>query len=226
MIVLVGIMIVVLLVRQRDNRLSRAFIIKTFTICCIAVLALFVAFGVLRGATGADFLVSSFLGYTVSSYNRLAAMLAGVLHYPYSGHGLYISAFASFNNSFNTLTGLRYFLDWPTFDTVWRSEFDAVSAAGLDGELIWSGAPGYAFADLGWFSPFLFFIYGAITAWAWRSLHRGNIAGIIIYPWCAFCTLFWFGTNYYLDSKFADLVLVMICLYVYEKSCLSIDETR
>ena len=216
MIVLAGVMIVVLLVRLREGTLTSSFAIKAICISSGFVPLIFIVFSILRGVTNAEFLIGSFMGYTVSPYNRLAAMLGGILHYPFSGKGIYFSAFASFNNSFNAVFRLNRFLQWPDFDTVWRSEFDAVSAAGLDGRLIWSGTFGYIFADLGWFSPLLLFLYGLGTGWTWHSLQFGRVVGVVLYPWCAYCNLFWSGTNYLLDSKLADLLLVTIALYVYE----------
>ena len=39
-----------------------------------------------------------------------------------------------------------------------------------------------------------------------------------MYPWCAFCILFWHGTNLLLDVKFVVLLLVCGGLAVYERS--------
>jgi hypothetical protein len=99
---------------------------------------------------------------------------------------------------------------------VWRSEFDAVAAAGLNGQLIWSGAFGYIFSDLGWFSPLLLYVYGLATGWTWRSQKLGRVLGAILYPWCGFCILYWFGTNYLLDPKAAVLILCVILISLYE----------
>jgi hypothetical protein len=170
----------------------------------------------LRGSTGPDVLIGDILGYTIAAYNRLAAVLDGRLRYPFSGRGLYISGFVAFNNTFNYIFHVNQLFSWPDFDTVWRSEFEAVSSAGLNGRLIWSGAFGYAFSDLKWAAPLLIFIYGLVTGWAWRLLKLGKTAGIVLYPWCAFCVLFWFGTNYLLDPRAVVLFLVATALGLYE----------
>ena len=216
MVVVSGMVIVSVLVRQRDGKLTSAFVWRVIFIACVAVIVIFAGFAVIRGGKTLDYMVGAFAGYTISSYNRMAAMLAGILHYPFAGRGLYISAFASFNQTFNDLTHLSRIMGWPSFDAVWRSEFDAVSTAGLDGNLIWAGTFGYIFEDFGWFSPLVLFAYGLITGWCWRSLKLGRIAGVVFYPWCAYCILFWFGTNYMLDSKAVDLVLIVLFLATYE----------
>jgi hypothetical protein len=146
----------------------------------------------------------------------LAAVLDGRLHYPYSGRGLYISGFVAFNKTFNNIFHVNQLFSWPDFDTAWRSEFGAVSSAGLDGRLIWSGAFGYVFSDLKWASPLLLFIYGLVTGWVWHLLKLGKTVGVVLYPWCAFCVLFWFGTNYLLDPRAIVLLLVALALGLYE----------
>lgn len=211
-----GIAIVVLVLRIKEGRLTSRFVFSFALAFGGSILMLFVAFSLLRGLSNPTFLIPNILGYTISSYNRLAAMLAGILRYPFAGKGIYISAFLAFNRSFNHVIPLNSFLEWPDFVSVWRSEFDAVSAAGLDGRLIWSGTFGYLFADLGWFTPLILFVYGIATGWAWRLLQLGKTAGVVIYPWCAFCVLFWFGTNYLLDPKLADLLIVVVALNYYE----------
>ena len=105
---------------------------------------------------------------------------------------------------------------WPDKDADWRSQFNAVAAAGLNGDLIWSGAFGYIFSELKWLSPLLLIIYGLLTGWAWRALKLGRTVGILLYPWCAFCVLFWFGVNYLLDTQPVILLIDAIFLSFYE----------
>lgn len=218
--VLAGVAVVLLVTKLRNGNLTPALAFKSIIGLSGFAVLLFVGISVLRGLDSVDSAISNILGYSFASYNRLAAILAGDLRYPYAGRGLYISAFASFNRTFNHIFHLNRFLDWPDFETVWRSEFGAVSAAGLDGRLIWSGSFGYIFSDLGWFSPLLLFVYGLATGWAWRQMKLGTVAGIVLYPWCAFCILFWFGTNFLLDPKAVDLLALFVLLALYE-SCLT-----
>jgi len=210
-----GIVILLLLRRLIDGKLRPLSALKFAAFFAGSIAALFVSFSILRGSAGPA-LIGDILGYTIAAYNRLAAVLDGRLRYPFSGRGLYISGFVAFNNTFNRIFHVNQLFSWPDFDTVWRSEFGAVSSAGLNGRLIWSGAFGYAFSDLKWASPLLLFVYGLVTGWAWRSLKLGKTAGIVLYPWCAFCVLFWFGTNYLLDPRAIVLLLVAIALSLYE----------
>jgi hypothetical protein len=211
-----GIVILFLLRKLIAGKLKPLSALKFAAFFAGSIGALFVSFSMLRGSTGPDVLMGDILGYTIAAYNRLAAVLDGRLRYPFSGRGLYISGFVAFNNTFNYIFHVNQLFSWPDFDTVWRSEFEAVSSAGLNGRLIWSGAFGYAFSDLRWAAPLLIFIYGLVTGWAWRLLKLGKTAGIVLYPWCAFCVLFWFGTNYLLDPRAVVLFLVATALGLYE----------
>jgi hypothetical protein len=223
--VLAGVVIVVVATKLRNGHLTSAFAFKSIVGLLVAAVVLFLGISVLRGLDNFDAVFSDISGYSIASYNRLAAMLAGNLRYPYAGRGLYISAFASFNRTFNQIFHLNQLLDWPDFASVWNSEFGAVSAAGLDGRLIWSGSFGYIYSDLGWFSPLLLLVYGLVTGWAWKQMKRGTVGGIVLYPWCAYCILFWFGTNFLLDPKAVDLLALFAILALYE-SCLSTARTR
>jgi len=51
----------------------------------------------LKGALDLSTQVSTFIGYTIAAYNRLAAVLNGSLHFEYTGRGIYFSNFISFN---------------------------------------------------------------------------------------------------------------------------------
>lgn len=212
-----GIAVIFLTRKLARGKLTALSIVKFAFIFISLVVTLFLSFTILRGNSAAeDIIIANLLGYTIASYNRMAAILNGSLHYPFSGHGVYISSFFSFNNTFNKIFHLSQLLAWPDFNSVWRSEFDAVNDAGLNGGLIWSGAFGYIFSEMEWFSPLLFFVYGVATGWAWRALKLGKTAGILLYPWCAYCVLFWFGANYMLDPKLFDLLIDVIGLGLYE----------
>jgi hypothetical protein len=86
----------------------------------------------------------------------------------------------------------------------------------LDGRLIWSGAFGYIFSDLGWFSLPFVFGYGMLYGVVWNWINRGKVLGIVLYPCFGFCALFWIGSNYLLDQPSEILSIVAIILIVYE----------
>jgi hypothetical protein len=40
---------------------------------------------------------------------------------------------------------------------------------------------------------------------------------IVLYPWCAFCILFWAGYNVMFDGRITELVKMAVALTVYDK---------
>lgn len=179
----------------------------------LGIALIFIAFSMLRGADSAETLLSDLVGYTIASFNRLAALLDGQMHFPYGGTGVYFSGFVSFNESFSRLLPLAEWLDLPTFNTMWESEFDAVGRAGLNENLIWATAFGYLYSEVGWFTPWLFIPYGALAQWAWIRLAHGSPIAATVYPWIAFCVLFWLGTNFLLDTKFFVILIIGMLIH-------------
>ena len=102
----------------------------------------------------------------------------------------------------------------------WQSEFGAMGPAGLSENAIWTGTFGYIYADIGWFAPLFVFFEGVLCGVVWRSIKLGRPLGIVLYPWFAFCILFWFGMNSLLENKLLPLVLDVIGLSLYELLCL------
>jgi hypothetical protein len=184
-------------------------------IFCLAVLFFGIAF--LRGVDSWDDQVHTLIGYTAASYNRLAAVVNGTLRYPFADRGLYLSAFVSFNHTWNQLVPLARLMNWPSQLEVWGAEFGAVTRAGLDGTLIWSGAFGYIFSDLAWFSfPFIFG-YGILYGLAWNWIKRGKVLGVVLYPAFAYCALLWVAANSLLDSQRVVLLVAALILAGYER---------
>jgi hypothetical protein len=140
----------------------------------------------------------------------------GVLRYPFAGRGLYLSSFAAYNHTFNRILPLRTMMNWPDYVEVWGAEFGAIDRAGLDGGAIWSGAFGYIFSDLGWFSVPFVFGYGLLYGVVWNWIKRGKVVGIVLYPCFGFCVLFWLGSNFLLDSQPALLLVAAMALAAYE----------
>ena len=187
------------------------FIFRSGIVAAIFISLLFFVFSFMRGTDSWDGQVNQLIGYTAASYNRLAAVVNGDLRYPFAGHGLYLSS---------VVTRSRFLLgdvlNAPDVRDAWASEFGAVSRVGLDGRLIWSGAFGYIFAELGWFSfPFVFG-YGMLYGVGWNWIKRGKVLGIVLYPCFGFCALFWVGSNYLLEAPTEILSIVAIILTGYE----------
>jgi hypothetical protein len=209
----------VLYVIRRDAKrpVSFRFVFGAGTAIAVGVAILFFGIAFLRGVDSWDDQVHSLIGYTAASYNRLAAIVNGNLRYPFADRGVYLSSFVAFNHTWNRLVPLDRLMNWPSQFEVWGAEFGAVTRAGLDGTLIWSGAFGYIFSDLAWFSfPFIFG-YGILYGLAWNWIKRGKVLGVVLYPAFAYCALLWIAANGLLDSQRAVLLVTAIMLAIYER---------
>jgi hypothetical protein len=212
MLALIGLAILHVTRKIGTGQIGSRFIFKNGAAIVICLSLLFFLFSYLRGVESWDEQINTLMGYTAASYNRLAGVVNGRIHYPFAGHGMYLSGVVA-HSQFLPFSRL---LESPDPLDVWNSEFGAVSRAGLDGSLIWSGAFGYIFSDLGWFSlPFLF-LYGLLYGAAWNWIKRGRVIGIVLYPCFGFCALFWLGSNYLLDQPSEILSIVVIFLALYE----------
>jgi hypothetical protein len=212
-----GLAVVYLLANIARRKLKAAFLVRFGAVFVALVLSLFVLFTIIRGGGDLEKHTSDLMGYTIAGYNRLAAVLQGRLHYPFGGTGVYLSAFVSFNHSLNRLIPIHDMMNWGSFDDVWRSEFGATWAAGLNGNLIWLGAFGYLFEDVGWLTPAVLLLYGLFYGAVWRLLQAGSPLGMTLYPWLAFCVLFWFGMNALLDAEIVIFFVVGMGFVMYER---------
>jgi hypothetical protein len=190
------------------------FIGSVAIVACVSLL--FFAFSFLRGADSLDGQIYLLFGYTVASYNRLAAIVNGSLRPPFAGRGVLLSSFFAFNRTLNRLIPLNIVMNWPNQLEVFNSQFGAISRAGLDSSLVWQGAFGDIFPDLGWFSCLLILGYGMLYGVVWNWIKRGKVVGVVLYPYFGFCVLFWFGVNLLLASDQAVILVVAILLAGYE----------
>jgi hypothetical protein len=219
MMFLCGLAVLYVIRKQLEKKMTWRFVgLASLAFACF-ILLFFFLFSFLRGKSTWDVQISTLLGYTVGSYNRMAAVLNGSLHYPYAGHGIYLSFFIALNNSFHKVFPIDQWMHWPTYMELFNTESGAVDKAGLLGYLFWSGAFGYIFSDIGWFTPLFLFGYGLMYGVVWRWMKEGKAIGAILYPCFAFCVLFWLGTNYLLASDPAVLLLVAIFFTGYEFFC-------
>jgi hypothetical protein len=212
----IGSVVITLSRRIVAGTITGKAVLKTGLLLCALMTAFFVLYSSLRGNDTPNAVTSDLVQYTISSYNRLPALLSGALRYPYAGTGVYLISFLESNNLFNRIIPVREMLKWPSYADLFKSEFWAVWRANLNGKLIWSGTFGYVCSELGWLSPGYLFFYGLLYGCVWRSLRRGLTFGIVLYPWFAFCILFWLGTNELLDTMCAVLVIDASALAAYE----------
>ncbi len=201
--------------RAENVKLGRLALIAS----CAAVLILgaFLALQFARGASRADAFITSMLGYTIVSYNRMAALVLGVMHYVYQGKGAYVVAFFLENGRF---AGMRSGMGLPTSYGLWLSEFPSLSAAGLNSSYNWASVLGYVFSDLGWWTPLYIFGTGLFAGYLWSRFRAGSPFGIVFYPWLAFWILFWFGWNLLFDARGVVLIETAVLLAIYDRFCL------
>jgi hypothetical protein len=93
LVMLVACGLAILYVARRITRknVSFKFVIGVGASIVTCIILLFFTFSFIRGAETWDYLAYNLVGYTIASYNRLAAMVNGTLHYPFAGHGVYLS---------------------------------------------------------------------------------------------------------------------------------------
>jgi hypothetical protein len=177
----------------------------------------FLLLSFLRGALALSLLITSLLGYTIASYNRLTGLLTGVMHYAYEGHGVYlIPAFVS-DEKVNYVFNLADRFAWPTSVALFQTEFLSTSGAGLNPAFIWGGAFGYVYSDLGWWTPFYWGFIGIIAGYLWQKFSASRTVGLVLYPWVAFSVLMWCSGNLIFRTNFIQYCEFAVALHVYDK---------
>jgi hypothetical protein len=199
------------------KQINPAKVIGQILLSGLAVTILFASVSFFRGSATSRLLIFQFMGYTIVSYNRLAALLGGVMHYAYEGSGVYLVRYLSELSTNNYLSFIPHALGLPATILVWRSEFSSVGDAGLMPGFIWSSIFGYIFSDLGWFAPFYFLGIGTLYGYIWKLFTKRQLLGVVVYPWFAYCILFWFGDNFLFQYALVVLLALTVVLRVYEK---------
>lgn len=214
--VLLGLIILFLARKVTRKEMDLRLLFRVSILIGASIITLFVVTSLIRGFTSVNGLITQLLGYTLASYNRLAAILDGKLHYPFAGRGVYLSYIAAYNTAVNKIVPIGRLINAPEFLNLWKSEFTAVSQAGLNGDLIWAGTFGYIYSDLGWLSFAWVFGYGIVYGLIWKALLKDSVLGILLYPFLAYCEMGWWGTNGLLDSPLIIFIGTVIMFRLYE----------
>ena len=162
-------------------------------------------------------LISGLLGYTVVSYNRMAALLTGVMHYAYEGRGVYLVPLLVGDAKTDYLFHFADRFGWPTVLALWQTEFSSTSAAGLNPMFIWAGSFGYVYSDIGWWTPFYWCLIGVLAGWLWKKMCTGRTVGVVLYPWIAYSILMWCGGNFIFRTNFLQYCEFAVALYFYDR---------
>lgn len=215
--VLAGIGIIMMFgsIRGGNVKLSRIFGIGFAAAAGIIMLFLSLSFA--RGDTSIRLLVMGLLGYSLVSYNRMAAMLSGVLQFGYAGKGVYLFPFLLESYSLNNVFDYTHAWAWPNPIELWQSEFTGVASIGLNPAFNWVGLFGYIYSDLRWFALFYIAFLGILAAYLWKLFQNGRVMGIVMYPWMGFSILFWFGYNVMFDARVIAVAETGIALLMWEK---------
>jgi hypothetical protein len=200
--------------RGKHVRLFR--IAALVLVSMIALVGTFLLLSFLRGSLLISSLVRSLLGYTIVSYNRMAALLLGAMHYNYEGTGVYLVQFLSGSEGLNKIVPFKDLFGWPTARELWHTEFASVAQAGLDPSYIWASTFGYLFSDIGWLTPFYMFFYGLFACYFWIKFKTGKAMGLVVYPWVAFGIMFWVGVNFLLYDRLLNYIEVGLLLTLYD----------
>jgi hypothetical protein len=91
-----------------------------------------------------------------------------------------------------------------------------VGRAGLNPSLIFFGAFGELFLELGWFAPLYLCGMGMLYGLVWGWIKESRLIGIVLYPYFAYCILFWFSTNGLFDQDIVALTIDAMLLAAYD----------
>src|ERR1700722_4060003 len=181
------------------------------------VIAVFLMVSFLRGTIPIRGLMMLLLGYTIVSYNRMAALLLGVMYDSYQGQGVYLFPILRENDTLNKLFHFNNHFDWPSAWGLWSSGFSSVASAGLNPGFNFFSVFGALFSDFGWLALAYLFFVGLLVGCVWWKFRAGKTFAIVLYPWCAFCILFWAGYNVMFDGRITELVKMAVALTIYDK---------
>jgi len=186
----------------------------------VGVIAVFLLVSFLRGTIAIKGLMMLLLGYTIVSYNRMAALLLGVMYDSYQGRGVYLFPILRENETLNRFFHFNDRFDWPSAWGLWSSAFSSVASAGLNPGFNFYSVFGALYSDLGWFTLAYLFVIGILVGYLWLKFRAGKTFAIVLYPWCAFCILFWTGFNVMFDGRVEELVKMAVALTIYDKLAL------
>lgn len=203
------------LVYDKKNKKDHLKIsIRYASIFIFLILVLFSLLAVSRGVSGLHELASMIIGYGPASFNRLALILTGDLVFPFSQTGYYMIPEPLFS-LLGALTGgvINGY-------EVWLSEFSAVAASGLQGNLIWATFFGYSYLpdSLILFSFLFFILFGFVAGVSYQGFIKGQTHGIVLFPLLWFSLFFIFGSNYFV-IYFQYFFVFLIIVSIWERIC-------
>lgn len=189
--------------------------IKLVAKALVGILALFMILSLLRG-TSSDELLGNFFGYTISGYNRMAAIVHHQIPYLDAGNGDHLFNGIFQNRSINALFPFQAVYNLPDQLNVWLGDFTAVFGAGLMSQYTFASCFGFIFIDVGWWTPAVVFLCGLFSGYIWRRFKQDKGIGVVAYPMVFITILMWFGTNMLISMNTIIFILTTIALLAYE----------
>jgi hypothetical protein len=199
----------------KEIRLLRLLVIALGA--ATSTVAVFLSISFLRGTIAIRGLMMLLLGYTVVSYNRMSALLLGVMHDSYQGRGVYLFPILRQNETLDHMFRFSDRFGWPSAWSLWSSAFSSVASAGLNPGFNFYSVFGVLYSDLGWLAVAYLFVIGILVGYLWLNFRLSKTFALVLYPWCAFSILFWIGFNIMFDGRIADLLKMAVALTIYDK---------
>ena len=213
MMIVVGLMVIGAAHRVRKRR-KNAGTGKLLILAIVAFAAIFLGIGLIRG-TSRDEMLGAFYGYTISGYNRMAAIIHHQVPYLDAGNGDHMFNGILQNRTVNSLIPFQSMYNLPDPLDVWLDDFAAVGSAGLWPSYTFASCFGFIFIDAGWWTPAVVFLTGMFSGFIWRRFKQGTTLGVVVYPVVFFSALMWFGTNMLIHMNTIMAILIAAALVLY-----------
>ncbi len=214
MMIVVGLAVIRTACRIRTRRVSAPggkFILKVI----LGLIALFLVTALMR-QTPLDEMLGAFYGYTISGYNRMAAIVHNQIPYLDAGNGDHLFNGILQNRTVNSLIPFQRMYNLPDQLEVWFGDFTAIGQAGLTPSYTFASCFGFIFIDAGWWTPVVVFLCGMFSGFIWRQFKQGKTIGVVVYPMVLFAALMWFGKNMLISMNTVMFVLSSAALALYE----------
>lgn len=200
-----------------SNPISLGKLLSYLVASLTTVASLFITFSVLRGASDADSVITSLLGYGPASFNHLVALLNDELHLRYSGTGIYAFPGLSSVPLFESIFRISELIGFPRMEDAFLSEFLDAKYASLNPSYIWVTFFGYVYADVGYLIFPILLVFGFFFGKAWINFQNGNAGGIVWYLYFTQSTVLFATTNFFARPAAFVVLALSVSLPLYER---------
>lgn len=205
----IGLAVIFLRFKRKITLLSilRYLLLGLVSFCLIAIFRIINAENLFEG------IITNLMGYSITSFNRLALILEGKLTYTYANTGYYLLPFLVHIPLLHFVVPNIYHVK---YHDIWSQEFSDVASAQLNPAYIWGTLYGYIYSVLGYLTPIYFSILGLIMGVLWKSFLRNETLGIILYPYFFSGFILSFASNIIFLPQFVGLIYTILLLSIWE----------